>query len=294
VRLYNKRILYKHIIDMKYSTTNQQMIDQYFENTTHNKQSTMELYKQQLKSMVSLINFKSRQPTIIKFFKKEYQNPNTQSNKLNILILVRVYHKLKTDMLKSYRDEVFKLIDTLRKKNLKELSENVISYDELLEKLDLMNTKWYMLNYMYIHFGLRNKDLNAKVITEEPTDEDENYIRLHDDKITFYINHYKTSGIYKQKKLMVDDEKFINIFKKMEFKNNDYLFSKPDGSKYPSSSWNTISARHSIDKLGEVKIMKILTKHFIDNKDYSKLTDIQNSRGSSLGTIMKSYNLYNI
>lgn len=279
---------------MKYSTTNQQMIDQYFENTTHNKQSTMELYKQQLKSMVSLINFKSRQPTIIKFFKKEYQNPNTQSNKLNILILVRVYHKLKTDMLKSYRDEVFKLIDTLRKKNLKELSENVISYDELLEKLDLMNTKWYMLNYMYIHFGLRNKDLNAKVITEEPTDEDENYIRLHDDKITFYINHYKTSGIYKQKKLMVDDEKFINIFKKMEFKNNDYLFSKPDGSKYPSNSWNTIASRHSIDKLGEVKIMKILTKHFIDNKDYSKLTDIQNSRGSSLGTIMKSYNLYNI
>lgn len=279
---------------MKYTTTNQQMIDQYFENTTHNTQSTANLYKQQLKSMVDKVNFKAREPTLIKFFEKEYNNPNTQSNKLNIMILLRVHHNIKTILLKEHRDKVFKSIDNLRKKNLKELSKNVISYDELLEKLNQMNTRWYLINYMYIHYGLRNKDLNVKVIIEEPTDENENYIRLHDDKITFYINQYKTSGTYKQKRLVVDDQKFINIFKKMDLKNNDYLYSKPDGSKYPDQSWNIISARHSIDKLGQTRIMKIITKHFIDKKDYPKLTEIQNSRGSSLGTIMRSYNVYNI
>ena len=279
---------------MKYTTTNQQMIDQYFENTTHNQKSTADLYKQQLKSMVDKVNFKGREPTLIKFFEKEYDNPNTKSNKLNIMILLRVHHNIKTTLLKEHRDKVFKSIDNLRKKNLKELSKNVISYDELLEKLNLIDTKWYLLNYMYCHFGLRNKDINVKVITDEPTDENENYIRLHDDKITFYINQYKTTRTYKHKRLVVDDPKFINIFKKMDLKNNDYLYSKPDGSKYSDSSWNIISARHSIDKLGQTRIMKIITKHFIDKKDYPKLTEIQNSRGSSLGTIMRSYNVYNI
>ena len=279
---------------MKHSTQNQTMIDQYFENTTHNKESTEKLYKQQLQSMVDLINFKARQPTIIKFFKKQYENPNTQSNKLNVMILLRVYHKLKNDKIKEHRDSIFKLIEILRKKNLKELNQNVISYDELVEKLNLMNTKWYLLNYMFVYFGLRNKDTNVIVVDEEPSDKENNYIRLHDDKITYYINHYKTSSSYKQKKLEVTDPKFINIFKSMDIKNNKYLFQTQDNLPYNKSSWNTIAARHSIDKLGETRIMKILIKHFIDEKAYSKLTDIQNSRGSSLGTIMKSYNLYNI
>lgn len=280
---------------MKYSNTNQQMIDTYFENTSHNKQSTEDLYKQQLKTMVDKVNFKSRQPTIIKFFEKNYPNPNTQSNKLNIMILVRAYHKLKNDKLKQHRDNVFKSIDTLRKQKLKDLSSSVISYEELVNKLDAMpDNKWYLLNYMFINFGLRNKDLNVIYVTEEPKDEDMNYIYVHDDKATFYINHYKTSGIYKQKKLTVDDKKFMKILKGMNLKDNDFLFSKPDGTRYPDQSFNTISARHSIDKLGETKIMKIITKHFIDQKDYARLTQLQDSRGSSLGTILKSYNLYNV
>jgi hypothetical protein len=280
---------------MKHSNANQQMIDEYFNNTQHNKQSTEDLYKQQLKTMVDKVNFKSRQPTIIKFFEKNYPNPNTQSNKLNIMILVRQHHKLKNDKLKKHRDNVFKSIDTLRKQKLKDLGDNVISYEELVDKLNEMpENKWYLLNYMFINFGLRNKDLNVTYVTEEPTDEKTNYVWVHDDKATFFINHYKTSGIYKQKKLTVDDEKFMKILKKMNLKNNDYLFSKPDGSRYPDQSFNTISARHSIDKLGETKIMKIITKHFIDKKDYARLTELQDSRGSSLGTILKSYNLYNI
>ena len=49
----------------------------------------------------------------------------------------------------------------------------------------------------------------------------------------------------------------------------------------------------TIDGLGETKIFKILVKHLLDTKNFTKLEELVNSRGTSLSTIMKSYNVYN-
>ena len=147
---------------------------------------------------------------------------------------------------------------------------------------------------MYITFGLRNRDLNAIYKDELPeTRDNQNIVTFKDGVVQFHINVYKTAKKYHEKTLPITDEKFIKIFKSQNLKDGDYLFSKPDNKPYTNMSFNVITARHSIDKLGETKIMKILVKHHLNDNNFKKLNELQESRGSSLTTILKSYNLYN-
>jgi len=275
---------------------NLQLIEQFVnENADNYTPSTLKLYKSQLNTMADKFAFKTRQSTLLKYFEK-IENVNTKSNKLNAIIILRNYFNSKTDLLRDVREGNFKDIEVYRKKALTTLDESLISFEELVKKLNAMNTKWYMLNYMYINYGLRNKDLNVRYYEElmEPEDrKSENIVVYEEGGIEFYINVYKTAKTYNEKILKVTDEKFIKIFLEQNLKNGDYLFSQADGTPYTQQSFNVISARHSIDKLGETKIMKILVKHYLDDNNFKKLNELQASRGSSLTTILKSYNLYN-
>ena len=49
----------------------------------------------------------------------------------------------------------------------------------------------------------------------------------------------------------------------------------------------------TIDKLGEAKLFKVLIADLLGKKDFSKIEELVNSRGTSISTIMKSYNIYN-
>jgi hypothetical protein len=268
---------------------NIQLIEQFVdENANNYTASTLKLYKSQLNTMADKFSFKTRQSTLLKYF-NNIDNVNTKS-------ILRNYFNSKTDLLRDLREGNFKDIETHRKKSLATLDESLISYDELMKKLNAMDSKWYMLNYMYIYYGLRNKDLNVRYYEDlmEPEDrKKENVVIYEDGAVEFYINVYKTAKSYNEKVLKVTDEKFIKIFLEQNLKDGGYLFSKAGGEPYTQYSFNVISARHSIDKLGETKIMKILVKHYLDDNNFKRLNELQSSRGSSLTTILKSYNLYN-
>lgn len=257
--------------------------------------STLKLYKSQLTTMSDKYSFKTRQSTILKWF-KTVENVNTKSNKLNAIILLRKHYNLTNDLLRDEREGNFKSIETYRKKSLKTLDDNLITYEDLVEKLDNMTSKWFMLNYMYVYYGLRNKDLNVIFVEDLPEPEhrkDKNIIIYEDGVIEFYINVYKTQKSYSEKVLKITDEKFIEIFKEQNLQDGEPLFSKQDKKPYTPHSFNVIAARNSIDRLGETKIMKIIVKHYLDDHDFRRLNELQASRGSSLTTILKSYNLYN-
>lgn len=272
------------------------LIDEFVEQTKDTfTPSTLKLYKSQLNTMADKFSFKTRQSTILKWF-NTIENVNTKSNKLNAIILLRKHYNLTNDLLRDTREGNFKDIETYRKKSLKTLDDNLITYEDLIEKLNQMTSKWFMLNYMYVHYGLRNKDLNVVFLEELPEPEDrqkQNIIIYEDGAVEFYINVYKTKKSYSEKVLKITDEKFINIFKEQNLQDGEPLFSKQDKKAYTPYSFNVISARNSIDKLGETKIMKILVKHYLDDNNFKRLNELQASRGSSLTTILKSYNLYN-
>ena len=147
------------------------LIDEFVEQTKDTfTPSTLKLYKSQLNTMADKFSFKTRQSTILKWF-NTIENVNTKSNKLNAIILLRKHYNLTNDLLRDTREGNFKDIETHRKKSLKTLDDNLITYEDLIEKLNQMTSKWFMLNYMYVYYGLRNKDLNVVFLEELPEPE---------------------------------------------------------------------------------------------------------------------------
>jgi hypothetical protein len=123
--------------------------------------------------------------------------------------------------------------------------------------------------------------------------EDENYLVQTKNNIKLVINDYKTDNTFGSKTIEIKDKKFKEELNKLNLKDNSYILPKRDGSKLKVNSFNDKVLSLTIDGLGETKIFKILVKHLLDKKDFNKLEDLVNSRGTSLSTIMKSYNVYN-
>ena len=240
-------------------------------------------------------NITTTQATIIKKLKMLYDNPNTLSLYLNMIILLRRDKDLEHDKLIKLRNELREKIIEVRKSNMTDTKNTLPTYNELMDKLNEMTGIRYILNYILITFGLRNKDINLLYVEKLPTekDEDTNYIIKSKSGYKLNINDYKTESSFGTKTIDITDSKFKQEFKKLNFKDNSYIVPKKNGDKLKLNSFNDKVISLTIDGLGETKIFKILVKHLLDKKDFGKLEELVNTRGTSLATILKSYNIYN-
>mgnify|MGYP003125482585 CR=1 FL=1 len=235
------------------------------------------------------------QPTIIKKLKELYDNPNTLQLYLNIIILVRRSIDENTDKLiklrNSLRDEIIKV----RKENLDKLDDKLPTYDYIIKELDNLTGIRYIINYLIINHGLRNKDMNVKLVKTLPREnKTDNYIQNKTKHILLDINDYKTDKTHGNKQIKITSPKFIKEFRDIGLKDGDYLLSKKDNTPINNvSTFNDKVLSLSIDKLGQNKLFKIVIKHLLNNKEYGKLEQLSNDRGTSLAVILKSYNLDN-
>ena len=272
--------------------TNSDLINDYIKKQTKISEQTKKTYIQTAKTLP--FNITTTQPTIIKKLNQLYENPNTKSLYLNMIILVRRDNDLETDKLINLRNKLRDEIIKLRKDNLSNTKNDLPTYQNIIEKLNELNTIRYILNYLLITYGLRNKDLNLLYVNKLPENQkDENYLLHNSKNIKLIINDYKTDKSFGSKTIEIKDKKFKEELNKMNIKDNTYLLPKKNGDKLKLNSFNDKVLSLTIDGLGETKIFKILVKHLLDTKNFTKLEQLVESRGTSLSTIMKSYNVYN-
>ncbi len=272
--------------------TNSDLINDYINKQNKISEQTKKTYMQTAKTLPFSIT--TTQPTIIKKLNQLYENPNTKSLYLNMIILVRRDNDLETDKLINLRNKLRDEIIKLRKDNLSNTKNDLPSYQNIIEKLNELNTIRYILNYLLITYGLRNKDLNLLYINKLPENQkDENYLLHNSKSIKLIINDYKTDKSFGTKTIEIKDKKFKEELNKMNIKDNTYILSKKNGDKLKLTSFNDKIISLTIEGLGETKIFKILVKHLLDTKNFTKLEQLVESRGTSLSTIMKSYNVYN-
>tara|TARA_R110002020_G_scaffold173645_1_gene364565 strand:+ start:5512 stop:6351 length:840 start_codon:yes stop_codon:yes gene_type:complete len=231
------------------------------------------------------------QTTIIKKLKDLAHNPNTASLYLNLIILVRQHLKEETDKLVKHRNNLRKDITELRKSKLGELKKDLPKKKDLMDELENMNGIQYIINYLFLYYGLRNRDLNFKMGKGE--NKDTNYIYVKGKNAILDINDYKTDGTYGAKQIKISDKKFINELKGLKKNDGDFIMAKRNGEKMSVSTFNEKVKALSIGNLGETTIFKILIADLIDNKAYHKIEELVKTRGTSLSTILKSYNIYN-
>ena len=239
-------------------------------------------------------NISTTQPTIIKKVKALSDNPNTTAANLNLIILVRRDNDLEVDKLIATRNGLSKSITEARKEGLSEMADQLPSYKYITDELNSLSGKRFIMNYLFVHHGLRNKDLNLQFVKKVPTTGDENYITSNKKRAKLYIRDYKTEKSHGEKQITVEDEKFVSELRKLGLSDGEHLLSKADGGKITSvSTFNEKVMNLSIDRLGQNRIVKIVVRHLLNTRAFDKLEQLGKDRGTSLDVILKSYNLHN-
>jgi hypothetical protein len=272
--------------------TNSELLKSYIESRDNITEQTKKTYTHIANNLP--FNVLTSQQTIIKKLNDLYENPNTKALNLNMIILVRKHNEEETDKLIKFRNSLRDDIIKIRKEKMTETKNNLPSYNEIMGKLDDLKGINYLINFLFLKHGLRNKDINLIYVKKIPDDkQDENYLVHKKNKVILDINDYKTDKSFGSKSIDITDDRFIKELKDINPKDNTYIISKKNGEKLKLSSFNERLLNLSIDKLGEAKLFKILIAHLLDKKDFKKIEELVNSRGTSMNTIMKSYNIHN-
>jgi len=275
---------------------NEILLDGYLNNNPQLSKGSIVSYERMTKKYDELDLAKAKFNEIMEIVKKEV-NPNTKSATLNLAILLTKSRMELNNRLQKERESIKIEIDSRRKTLLKASNEILPSYSEVLESINQMTGLNYLVNYMLINYAFRNLDLQLQVVTlkkDIPTDK-LNYIYYNrkEKNITLLISSYKTFKNYGQKTITITDEKFIKIFKQLNYKDGDYLISLKKGER-PSVSYLADMIRNmTAFGLREGSFFKVVLKHLLEEHKYQELEAISLTRGTSLAVILTSYNLLN-
>ena len=222
---------------------------------------------------------------------EEVDNNNARQALLNIGILIRRMNKLEVDKLEKLRDKLKDSIKETQKINNKNLDETLPTYEELLEFLNSLKDKKYyrdyIINYLLINYNVRNEDLLFKIVTtkkETKENPDANYIWLSPRKAEYIRNDYKTAKIYGKKVNVITDKPFLSALRQIIKNGNIDFIPNPNQVGYYIKQATLLG-------IGEGNYNKIIVNHFRNNID--KLKEISNNRGTSITTLLESYDIKN-
>ena len=274
---------------------NTNLVQKYLEHIKNEKkvsEQTIKTYENIGKNIP--FNLLNSQPTIIKKLKDLYDNPNTLQLYLNMIILVRKFNSEEVDKLIKFRNSLSDSIKETRKSNLDKMDDKLPPLEYIENELNDLTGIRYVINYIMVNHGLRNKDLNLKFVKVLPEDKDENYIMQKGKNILLNINDYKTDKTHGTKEIKINNSKFLKELKSLNLKNGDYILSMKNGDKINNIiTFNDRILKLTINRLGQNRLVKIVVKDLLNKKDFEKLDQISKDRGTSLEVLLKSYNLHN-
>jgi len=225
----------------------------------------------------------------------DISNVNTRAAVLNIAIVVRRLdeYQLGVDLIITEREKLrSKIVENIKEKNDE---MNLPSYKQLrdfLEKqYDEHNYRSYIVNYLLLHFQVRNQDLIFDIVKlkKDMTDPTKNYMwyNLKTKTVLYVRNMYKTSKTYNTLKQEITDPKFIfclREIKKLQDADND------KGIIIKNTAAPAIYVmKYTLEGIGEGKYVKVVINHF--KKDLSTLHQISVNRGTSIKTLLTFYNI---
>ena len=239
------------------------------------------------------VRFDDTEENIINFL-QIIENPNTKTNKCFVVIRLRRYFKLPTSYMETMREDIKKEIAIHRKSKARENMDKLMTYAELLDELDKLSGRDYVMNYFWVRHGLRNQDINLKMVSKKPATITENTLifnpKLKKPKMIMHVVDYKTAATYGPKMIEITDARLASELKALDI-NNRHIFETRDGKKATMNYMNVLANKNSIKKYGEGRIAKILLKHLIDSQQYDKIEELSKVRGTALATIYTSYNI---
>jgi len=182
-----------------------------------------------------------------------------------------------------------------------ELKKELPSYKELNDaiKKETGQIK-YIINFLFLKVNTRNMDIayidiHKSVENEDDLDKDRNHIYIKDGKAIFIRNKYKTFKSYGQKKNIIGVKKFVDIIKSLlGDKDKVALFATKKGTPIAVGAIGSYFKRFMMLGVKEGEIMKIVLKHIDEEGSYDQLRRVASNRGTSIGTLLKEYDITNV
>ena len=256
-------------------------------------------YKNYYKRLSALLGgkeiIKSSNKKIIKVLKDDKEIPaSSKLALLNVAIVIKQTHELKTDELIKYRDlGREKLSEQIATKNV-ELEKELPSLKELKSFMEsLYKEKDYdafLVNYLLINFAVRNQDLDLIItIDKEDVRPNDNYLLVQKSTIKYIRYKYKTAETYGAKVNTIRSQKVMKAcMELLGDEPNALLLSRNNGKRIADNSLNNAVSSKTFDGIGEGKYMKIIVR------DSGKsVAQISKSRGTAVATISSNYDVKN-
>lgn len=141
---------------------------------------------------------------------------------LNLFIMIRS-DTLDIQTLIQLRTKLTKKRETETKEYIQHKKETLPSYDEVVKHIDKLykDHKYtdYLVNYLIFTYGLRNRDINLSIITNEnykKTDISGNYLVVRKTDCILVVNEYKTVNIYGVKNIVVRSRRVLDSANKLK------------------------------------------------------------------------------
>ena len=156
----------------------------------------------------------------VNLFIRKGNNINSVKAFLNMCILIYQSTGRDTEVLINKRNTLNEVLNKHVKEKKLEKSLNLIDYETFMYQMnqEFKAEKWrnYIVQYLFLHYALRNKDINLKIIPvpKYATDTSINYLVANVYIkglwcIKLIINNYKTASTYGQKVIIINDKEFV-------------------------------------------------------------------------------------
>ena len=228
---------------------------------------------------------------------------------VSLAIMIRRLYKKPIGLLieaqKDFADE--RMLDTKRAEEvlnneLEDISMKTLR-DHMLEQFKKEDYVSYMINYLLLTYGVRNADLNVRLITDrDDLNDKQNFLyRPNKSSVQYIRNDYKTKTTYGTKNYVIKDKLFVKSFNALYDDGYDFLLSKKDKSQMSMGSVGAYvkkrtyphetESHRGVTSVGltESDIFKIIMREV--KSDAVKKAFYLTSRGTSSKVVSSNYNL---
>ena len=230
-----------------------------------------------------------------KIEKSEYYKLGT---KLKFLIIVNIIRgNDEPKLVKLIEEYKYKTKQATDKKTEEVIEQNITFKDLIKDMNEEENDKYYLIKYILIHYGVRNKDLVINKTDDKElynqyknNKKDGNLLYVNKNKVYYVRTNYKTKTIYGIKENIIDDVRFNIIVQNIT--NDDSVFVNKNNKTYtdteiPIYIMRMYNKSFKNSKLSEGKIYKIIVNHYQKNQEMLK--KYADTRGHSSSTQIKTY-----
>lgn len=267
--------------------------------TEQTKKNYTRIYNKLIDNLDDNIQDTSEKELIELVLELSKNNPSVALTYINIPIMIKKHFNKDVEKLVKKQVELNKSRVEHTKGLIETKKEELPSYDvlnnhlkSLLKNKDYQN---YIINYILINYGTRNKDLDL-FITERKNvkniDDGRNYIFIKNTECEIVIGNYKTIQNYGVKRFVVKSKHFRDACLSLGL-NTYLLYNDGDKSKpINETSLGTYIKRRLYNNLTESDYFKILIKNAQTKKNpLNEIQKLSLSRGTDINTIISHYNI---